>query len=188
MGPSCGTALQSVPIPLHAADSMWRQFLLRKAADIDFHLASAALIVMTFIALLAVVFRFVLNDPFIWSDEAVKLVFAWFCFAGMSVIAKHTMHLRVDIVDHLVGPKLKTLLRLFGNLFVLGTAVLLLVTGAQLCFSQAGNQFASMPISRAWSFAALPVGALLMAFRLFPILRNDVHALRHGGAEAEESD
>ena len=162
---------------------MWRRFLLEQAANVDTLLASGALVVMTLIALTAVVFRFVLNDPFIWSDEAVKLVFAWFCFAGMSVIARYTMHLRVDVIDHLVGLRLKTLLRLFAHLFVLGTAVLLFVTGVQLCITQAGNQFASMPISRAWSFAALPVGALLMAYRLMALLRADVTELRQGAKQ-----
>ena len=157
---------------------MWRRSLLAQAANFDSLLASAALIVMTAIALTAVFFRFVLNDPFIWSDEAVKLVFAWFCFAGMSVIARRSMHLRVDVIDHLVGPRAKTMLRLFANLFVLGTAGLLFVTGVQLCFTQAGNQFASMPISRAWSFAALPIGALLMAQRVVVLVRADVMALR----------
>ena len=157
---------------------MWRRSLLAQAANFDSLLASAALIVMTAIALTAVFFRFVLNDPFIWSDEAVKLVFAWFCFAGMSVIARRSMHLRVDVIDHLVGPRAKTILRLFANLFVLGTAGLLFVTGVQLCFTQAGNQFASMPISRAWSFAALPIGALLMAQRVVVLVRADVMALR----------
>ncbi len=140
---------------------------------------------MTAIALAAVVFRFVLNDPFIWSDEAVKLVFAWFCFAGMSVIARRSMHLRVDVIDHFVGPRMKTGLRLFAHLFVLGTAGLLFVTGIQLCITQAGNQFASMPISRAWSFAALPVGALLMAQRVLVLVRADVTALRAGGKAGE---
>ena len=157
---------------------MWRRSLLAQAANFDSLLASAALIVMTAIALTAVFFRFVLNDPFIWSDEAIKLVFAWFCFAGMSVIARRSMHLRVDVIDHLVGPRAKTMLRLFANLFVLGTAGLLFVTGVQLCFTQAGNQFASMPISRAWSFAALPIGALLMAQRVVVLVRADVMALR----------
>ena len=157
---------------------MWRRSLLAQAANFDSLLASAALIVMTAIALTAVFFRFVLNDPFIWSDEAVKLVFAWFCFAGMSVIARRSMHLRVDVIDHLVGPRAKTILRLFANLFVLGTAGLLFVTGVQLCYTQAGNQFASMPISRAWSFAALPIGALLMAQRVVVLVRADVMALR----------
>lgn len=164
---------------------MLRRYLLARAADFDALLASAALIVMTVIALTAVVFRFVLNDPFIWSDEAVKLVFAWFCFAGMSVIARRSMHLRVDVIDHFVGPRMKTGLRLFANLFVLGTAGLLFVTGVQLCITQAGNQFASMPISRAWSFAALPVGALLMAQRVLVLVRADVAALR-AGEKAEE--
>ena len=157
---------------------MWRRSLLAQAANFDSLLASAALIVMTAIALTAVFFRFVLNDPFIWSDEAIKLVFAWFCFAGMSVIARRSMHLRVDVIDHLVGPRAKTMLRLFANLFVLGTAGLLFVTGVQLCYTQAGNQFASMPISRAWSFAALPIGALLMAQRVVVLVRADVMALR----------
>ena len=165
---------------------MLRQFLLSaRQAELDTLLASAALIVMTVIALTAVFFRFVLNDPFIWSDEAVKLVFAWFCFAGMSVIARRTMHLRVDVIDHFVGHRLKTALRLFASLFVLGTAVLLFVTGIQLSLSQAGNQFASMPISRAWSFAALPVGALLMAHRVLVLVRADLVELRNGAGGEE---
>ena len=164
---------------------MWLRAQLAQAPKLDFLLASASLVVMTLIALTAVFFRFVLNDPFIWSDEAVKLVFAWFCFSGMSVVARHTMHLRVDVIDHLTGQRMQRLLRLFANLFVAGTAVLLFVTGVQLCIIQAGNQFASMPISRAWSFASLPVGASLMAYNLLPLLREDLLALRQGPNEED---
>ena len=91
----------------------------------------------------------------------------------MSVIAKLSRHLRVDIIDNIVGNKLKIFLRMFGNIFVLGTAVLLLFYGIGLCVSQFDNQFASMPISRAWSFAALPFGSFLMAIQLIKLIFED---------------
>ena len=88
--------------------------------NIDYIIASISLFLMTIIALLAIFYRFILNDPLIWSDECIKLLFAWFCFTSMSVIAKLSRHLRVDIIDNIVGNKLKIFLRMFGNIFVLG--------------------------------------------------------------------
>lgn len=166
---------------------MQRDFFRQFLTETDFLLASIFLLNMTIIALVAVFYRFVLNDPLIWSDEVVKLLFTWFCFSSMSVIARYTLHLRVDIIDHFVGPRLSIVLRLFANMFVLGTAILLLVYGVRLCIMQAGNQFASIPISRAWSFSALPVGAMLMGYQLIGLLRTDIESLKTGTKEEEDS-
>lgn len=164
---------------------MQRSFLRQFIGELDFLLASVSLLAMTIVALVAVFYRFILVNPLIWSDEAVKLIFAWFCFSGMSVVAKYTRHLRVDIIDHFAGPRLGTVFRLFANTFVLGTTVLLFVYGIGLCITQAGNQFASMPISRAWSFSALPVGAVLVGYQLIGLLRADIRTFRTGTKEKE---
>ena len=149
------------------------KYIIKLVNKTDYIIASISLFLMTIVALLAIFYRFILNDPLIWSDEFIKLLFAWFCFTSMSVIAKLSRHLRVDIIDNIVGNKLKIFLRMFGNIFVLGTAVLLLFYGIGLCFSQFDNQFASMPISRAWSFAALPFGSFLMAIQLIKLIFED---------------
>ena len=149
------------------------KYIIKLVNKTDYIIASISLFLMTIVALLAIFYRFILNDPLIWSDEFIKLLFAWFCFTSMSVIAKLSRHLRVDIIDNIVGNKLKIFLRMFGNIFVLGTAVLLLFYGIGLCVSQFDNQFASMPISRAWSFAALPFGSFLMAIQLIKLIFED---------------
>ena len=141
--------------------------------NIDYIIASISLFLMTIVALLAIFYRFILNDPLIWSDEFIKLLFAWFCFTSMSVIAKLSRHLRVDIIDNIVGNKPKIILRMFGNIFVLGTAILLLFYGIALCVSQFDNQFASIPISRVWSFASLPFGSILMSIQLIKLILED---------------
>ena len=153
--------------------------MLGHIGKLDSFLASASLIVMTAVAIAGVFYRYVLNDPLIWSDEVIKLFFAWFCFTGMSVIARHGQHLRMDLISHFLPERLQVSLRLFGNLFVFGTALLLLGYGIKLCVSQVGNSFASIPISRAWSFAALPVGALMMASQLLPLVTKDIRSLRN---------
>ena len=149
------------------------KYIIKLVNKTDYIIASISLFLMTIVALLAIFYRFILNDPLIWSDEFIKLLFAWFCFTSMSVIAKLSRHLRVDIIDNIVGSKPKIFLRMFGNIFVLCTAILLLFYGIGLCFSQFDNQFASMPISRAWSFAALPFGSFLMAIQLIKLIFED---------------
>jgi TRAP-type C4-dicarboxylate transport system permease small subunit len=134
--------------------------------DLDYYLAALTLVSMTLVAVVAVFYRFVLNDPLLWSDELVKLLFTWFCFTGMSVVAKHTMHLRVDILDKYLSSTMAIALRAFSDMVILGVLTLLAVHGVRLCVGQASNQFASLPLSRAWSFSALPAGAVLMALRL----------------------
>jgi TRAP-type C4-dicarboxylate transport system permease small subunit len=152
--------------------------VLPRLLDVDAVLAGATLVSMTGVAVVGVFYRFVLNDPLLWSDEVVKLLFTWFCFTGMSVVAKRGAHLRMDIFDFLLTLRIAGLLRLGSNAVVLTILLVLLVNGIELSVSQAGNQFASLPISRAWSFAALPVGAVLMVGRLLPLMLADVRGLR----------
>jgi TRAP-type transport system small permease protein len=151
---------------------------LSRLVRIDVVLASASLLVMVGIALVNVFCRFVLNAPLLWGDEMVKLLFGWFCFTGMSVIAGRYQHLRIDLIDRILPERAALLNRLLGNAIVLLIGLILLVWGVSLAWSQLGNRFAAMPISRAWSFSALPVGALLMTLRLLPLIALDARRLR----------
>ena len=151
--------------------------VVSRMLDLDYLLTALTLVSMTFVAVVAVFYRFVLNDPLLWSDELVKLLFTWFCFAGMSVVAQTSAHLRMDILDRLFGARPTLTLRLMSNAIVLAVLVILAVSGIKLSIAQVSNQFASLPISRAWSFAALPFGAGLMTCRLIPLMASDFHDL-----------
>ena len=153
-----------------------RRSLASRLLGVDYLLAALTLLGMTAVAVLAVFYRFILNDPLLWADETVKLLFTWFCFMGMSVVAKTGAHLRMDIFDRLFSPRITLALRLMSNTVVLVILMVFCVDGIVLSMTQMSNQFASLPISRAWSFAALPVGAGLMTCRLVPLLCGD---LRH---------
>ncbi|MFP8968425.1 TRAP transporter small permease [Pokkaliibacter sp. CJK22405] len=75
------------------------------------------------VALLAagVFFRYVLNDPLVWSESIAKLLIVWMTFIGTSVCFAENNAIRVDSLVECFSPKAKRAVRTLIDLITLGT-------------------------------------------------------------------
>ncbi|WP_096200767.1 TRAP transporter small permease [Bacillus sp. FJAT-45350] len=63
------------------------------------HLATCILILFFIIVLLQVFFRYVLNAPLPWTEEAARYLNIWAVLLGMAFAVYLKDHLRVDLID-----------------------------------------------------------------------------------------
>ena len=71
---------------------------------------------------LHVFFRYVMQAPLTWSEEATRYMFIWFVFIGISYGIRNNTHIRVNIIEVLcpkVIPVFSLIQDLAGALFIL---------------------------------------------------------------------
>ncbi|WP_067725896.1 TRAP transporter small permease [Oceanobacillus damuensis] len=66
------------------------------------HLATILFILFFIVVILQIFFRFVLNMPLTWSEEASRYLNLWSVLLGAALAVKYKDHLRVDLIDDLV--------------------------------------------------------------------------------------
>jgi len=129
------------------------------------------------LVVIAVVFRYFLADPLIWTEEFIVIVFTWMLFVGFASGFRERMHLRIDALLILLPVGARFALGVMATAATLATLAALVWFGAAQAMSLLETQTPMMRISAAWAVTALPVGALLS---LLHIAR---HAVDDGIAE-----
>jgi TRAP-type transport system small permease protein len=125
----------------------------------------------------AVIFRYFVGDPLVWTEEFVIILFAWMLFIGFASGFRERMHLRIDALLILLPLKARFTLGLIAMVATMITLVGLLWYGVDQAVSLLETQTPMMRISAAWGVTALPVGAALSCLH---IIR---HAIDDGLAE-----
>ncbi len=88
---------------------------MSKKHTIDEIIAMILLIVMTTIALLQILFRFVLNWPLDWSEEVIRYSLIMLVYVATILVIKEDKMIRVEIIDLFVKGKARDILYLFIN-------------------------------------------------------------------------
>ncbi|QEU09206.1 TRAP transporter small permease [Paracoccus yeei] len=119
-----------------------------------------ALIVML---AMQVLFRFVLQAPLAFTEEAGRLLFAWLIFVGAARALYVSQHFMVDIVYNHVPAPLQKLFGYVSDAASIGLAIVLAYAGFRMVLR--GGQILPVLGIPAWvQTAALPVGMTLLAF------------------------
>lgn len=145
--------------------------LVVKAEEVVIFVSITALIVMLF---LQVVFRFVLEAPLAFTEEAARLLFAWLIFIGAARALYVSQHFMVDIVHkHLPAP-IRGAAGIVADAVTILFAILLAWTGYDLAAH--GTQVLPVLGLPVWvQTAAFPVGMILLTFHAICIVLDRKH-------------
>ncbi len=105
------------------------------------------------LVLAGVFFRYVLNSPLYWAEEAARLLLIWLSFIGAALAFQRQQHLAMDVVMRLVPDALRVRIQV-------------LVAGAGVAFCVAViRQTAALMVSR-WTRVSPVMGAPYLVFAL----------------------
>ena len=118
----------------------------------------------------------------IWGEEIVRYSFIYLAWIGAAVAVKDRAHIRIDVLMHYVGPRLKALLYVFGDLVMFAVALIALYWSWETVHVSAkfGSVSHGLRVSMVWFLMAVPAGFALMSVRLIQSLLRDLRALRDG--------
>jgi TRAP-type C4-dicarboxylate transport system permease small subunit len=133
---------------------VWRLILI---------LGVVLLAVLVATTLLQVLSRYVLRQPFDWTEEAARYIFVWVAMLGAGIAAKDRAHFFVDLLLERMPPKLAKYVTVFTGL--VSSAFLLVISWAavDLALSNGVQDSPVLTIPMSIPYFAIPVGLGLMA-------------------------
>lgn len=139
------------------------RFLVNNFEEI---VTSILLVEMVFSVFVGVFWRFVLNDPLIWTEELARIASTWFIFLGGAVCFKHGAHISIDVLIRMVSPPIRRGIKLAASVLVMGVLVVIIVQGFQYSSRSFVLVTTALQIPVGYWNAAVPVGSALMLIRL----------------------
>jgi TRAP-type C4-dicarboxylate transport system permease small subunit len=118
----------------------------------------------------------------IWGEEIVRYSFIYLAWIGAASAVRERAHIRIDILLHYVGPRMKALIYIFGDLVMFGVALVALYWSFETVMVSAkfGSVSHGLRVSMVWFLMAVPVGFGLMVLRLVQSFLRDLRSLRDG--------
>lgn len=124
-------------------------------------LACLLLAIISCLGMWQVLARFVLSEPSTWTEETMRRLLIWMVMLGIVVAFRRGALVSVDLMLRLSRGRWRQVVRSIITLSSLAFLIVLVWYGTDLAWRVRYQTFASMEISIAWAYAALPVGALL---------------------------
>ncbi|MEH7222786.1 TRAP transporter small permease [Bacillus sp. JJ1566] len=131
---------------------------------IDDIMSVFAISLISFLTIINVFCRFVLNDPISWAEEITLGCFIWLIFIGVSSAMKRDGHIGVDYLIQKMPKVMRNVCTVIGAAAIYFVLIYIFIyLGFQLAF-QAGNKVTPvLGISYTYIDLAVPIGGLLTA-------------------------
>lgn len=122
--------------------------------------AAVLLALLACIGLFQVVTRFVWNQPSPWSEELIGRLFVWCVMLGTVAAFRQGALVSVDVMLRLSTGAWRQFVRRLILVVTLGFLAVLVWYGVDLAWRIRFQTFATLPLSIAWAYLAVPAGAL----------------------------
>ncbi|WP_299473215.1 TRAP transporter small permease [uncultured Roseibium sp.] len=118
----------------------------------------------------------------IWGEEIVRYSFIYLAWIGAAAAVKERGHIRIDVIMQYVGPRVKAVLYIFGDLVMAFVAVIAFYWSLEtvLVSAKFGSVTHGLRISQVWFLSAVPFGFALVLFRLAQSFVRDLRDFRDG--------
>ena len=117
-----------------------------------------AMAVLTFVVVLQVFFRYVLNDSLIWGWDVPRLCFIWVVLLSIPLGIRYNAHVGIDLVFNLFPDRTQRFVRIVNALFMLLLAVVAGYWGVVLAFGTWDQMMPGLQLSVGLFYVALFVG------------------------------
>ena len=103
-----------------------------------------------------VVFRYVLHQPLIWSDELASILFLWLAMFGAVVAFRRSEHMRMTALVASASPALRAFLEAVAVCSALAFLLVVLWPAYEYAYEESYITTPALQISNIWRAAALP--------------------------------
>jgi tripartite ATP-independent transporter DctM subunit len=125
-------------------------------------LAAALVMIEIIILFTGVVFRYVLNDPLIWTDELAEILFLWLVSFGAVVAYRRDEHMRMTIISGILPSSIQNILARISSLVILLVVGAIVIPGLGYMEQQQAVTTPALQIPGSWEIAGE-----LFAFAMF---------------------
>jgi len=113
--------------------------------------------------LLQVIGRYILFNPFIWTEELSRYFYVWMVFCGIGVVIKNNENIMVDVIFNLLPQKWQKAIALVSNILILIFSIIMFISGIKMMYSSGIIRCTTMLfLTYNWVYLAIVVGAILI--------------------------
>lgn len=141
----------------------------KKKEPFEAYICAALLFMLVLVIGAEVIARYIFKSSFSWSNELSRFIFIWLVFVGSSYAVVNDSHIVIEALHNLFPAKVRSYLELAGDLVWVAFSIFIGYVGFAYCgtlMSGLGNNSAAMDIPIAYIYVSIPIGYLLMAFRI----------------------
>lgn len=110
-------------------------------------------------------FRFVLNNPLLYTEEVSRAAYVWLSFIGMSYVTRIREHIRVDFFVNLIPVVPQRWIKLVVDIFILGMMGALGWFGVQFVIFSKMSITPALEVPMNVYYVSFPLGCLLSVIR-----------------------
>ncbi len=107
-------------------------------------------------------YRFILNDPLSWSEEASRYLFVWISFMGAAAGVRYQVHLGIDLMEKILPANSYRIAIIIVNLIIQIFLLMIIYWGFKILGVIQFQESPSMHISMRYPYMAVPVGSIFM--------------------------
>lgn len=79
-----------------------------------------------------VIWRWVLGNPIVWSEELIQLTYVWICYLGWTIAERKDSHIRITNVLNALPVKAQKWVQAFNHILCIVFSVLMVYYGIKL--------------------------------------------------------
>lgn len=148
--------------------------------NIILNISSIFFIIIVIASIAQVFFRFVLDDPLVWSGELSRFLLLWMVFLGASVVSYKAAHLGVDYLFDYIPPLVTIILKSVSLIVSLFFLTVLVISSLDLLRVAGYTSSPALDIPMSYWRGSVVVGSLLMILALFVNVFSDLRKRRRG--------
>jgi TRAP-type C4-dicarboxylate transport system permease small subunit len=117
-----------------------------------------------------VFFRYVLNNPIVWSDEAIMLMLLSLTYLGAALAAHRRSHISVELLETVLAKKKPTAvrtIRLISDVLTMAILSVITVFGVKLSLFSSDQETDILLLSYFWVYIILPIGLIFIMLMMF---------------------
>jgi TRAP-type C4-dicarboxylate transport system permease small subunit len=107
-------------------------------------------------------YRFILNDPLSWSEEASRYLFVWISFMGAAAGVRYQVHLGIVLMEKILAAWGYRISVIIVILIIQVFLLMIIYWGFKILGVIQFQESPSMHISMRYPYMAVPVGSIFM--------------------------
>lgn len=116
------------------------------------------------LGLAQVIWRWILNNPIVWSEELIQLTYVWICYLGWTIATRKDSHIRITAVLNMLPEGAQKWMQAFCHVLVIVFSVLMIRYGIDLIGVGAKRTAVSFAMNYAVVYVMGPVCNLVIIF------------------------
>lgn len=114
-----------------------------------------------------IIWRWLLKDPIVWSEELIQLTYVWICYLGWTIAERMDTHIRITILANRLPMGAQKYLQIFNHILCIAFSVLMVYYGIQLVGAGLKRTAVSFPLNYAVVYVMGPLcNAIIILYEI----------------------